>query len=208
MKKFPVKLYLSIVFLLGSCAVLYPVRIEVTKNPSPITKENEQSLRSIKSIAVAPFAEEKSVSDGWGEEVIRILEGGKISLEKPDMVKLFLERIKKSIEEIPEEERPRIAQRIGRALKADAVLIGNIIPLGQEDNKKVSLELFHTSTGKALWWQTLDLSVKKGSWESSKKDAIKRIIPHLLGQLPSILGTSERLERPEPKKPIIDISPM
>jgi len=214
MKKFHFSSFLYILLIIGGCTVLrpakdeQPVRIENIKNPSPVTKENEQTLRSIRSIAITSFVERKSVSNEWAEEVIRLFGGRKVTIEGPDAVRTFLARINKSIEELTNDERSRLAQRIGKALKTDGVIIGIIYPLGKEDNRRVSVELIQTSTGKVLWWQVLDLTIKMGLWEFSKEDVIKRIVPELLGKLPELLGTSERLEKPEPKKPIIDISPM
>lgn len=208
MIKFHSKIFLSLLFLVGGCAILYPAKIEVTKNPYPITKENEPFLRSLRSLAIAPFVDGKSLSDEWAEEEVRLLKSKRVSIDGPEKVRLFLTRIKKSIEEIPEGERPKLAQRIGKALKTDGVIIATASPLGHEDNRRISLDLIHTSTGNILWWQALELSVKRGRWESSKDRIIKRILPDILIPLSEILGTSERIERPEPKKPVIDITPM
>jgi hypothetical protein len=201
--------------IIGGCTVLQPakveqpVMIENIKNPSPITKENELSLRHLRSIAIAPFVDERSVLDGWAEASEQLLKGNKrLHVEGPDKVKLFLIRIKKPIEQVPGEERPKIAQRVGNALKTDGVIAGIILPLGREDNRTVYLELIQTSTGKVLWWQALDLFVKKDRWESSKGEIIKRVLPDILNPLLDILGTSEGVEKPKPKKPKIDISPM
>lgn len=214
MIKFPLKVLFSLFLFIGGCAIVFPVKIGVTKNPFPIATENESSLRSLRSIAVAPFLDGKSISDGWAEEAVQLLEGRRIYLEGPAMVKIFFTRIKRSMEQIPDEERTKFAQRIGKALKTDGVIIGIITPLGKEDNRRVTIELIQISTGKILWWQAIDIAVKKGLWEPSREKMIRRVVPELLGSLPDLIGTSEKIEkpekieRPEPKKPAIDISPM
>lgn len=197
-----------LLFLATGCAILQPVKLEGPRNSFPITKENEHSLRSLRSIAVVPFIEGRSVSEGWAEEAVRILESKRVSIVGPDMVNIFLVRIKKHIEQISGDERPRLAQRIGKALKTDGVMMGIITPSGKEDNRRIHLELIQTSTGNILWWQGLDISVKRGRWESSKEDIIKKVLPDILTPLSEILGTAEKKEQLEHKKPVIDISPM
>lgn len=208
MIKFNFKIFLPLLFLSAGCAILQPAKVEGPGNPFPITTENELSLRSLRSIAVAPFMEGKSVPEGWAEETARLLESRRVSIEGPDMVKIFFARIKKPVEQISGEERPKLAQRIGKALKTDGVMMGVISPTGMEDNRRIHIELIQTSTGKVLWWQAMGIFVKRGQWESLKDETVKRVIPDLLGQLPFLLGTSERLDRPDLKKPSIDISPM
>ena len=208
MIKFHSIAFLSLLFLVGGCALFYQAKIEVTRNPSPITEENEPLLRSIRSIAIPPFVDGKSVSEELAEEAARILKSNRINIEGPDKVKLFLTRIKKSMDQITEVERPKFGQRIGKTLKADGVIIGVILPSDRENNRRFSIELIQTSTGKILWWQVLELSVKKGRLELSKDWIIKGILADILSPLSEILGTSDKIEKPEPMEPAIEISPM
>ncbi|MEK6692737.1 MAG: hypothetical protein AABY44_04845 [Nitrospirota bacterium] len=221
MKKFHFILFLYTLLILGSCAQLRPAKveqplfvIETAVNVSPVTKENEQSLRSLRHIAVAPFVEKKSASREWAEEAVKLLGRKRVSIEGPDTVMLFLARTNRSADDLTNDERLKLAQRIGKALKTDSIIIGTISPLNMEDNRRVTTELIQTSTGKILWWQAIDIAVKKGIWEPSREEIIRRVVPELLGRLPELIGTSEKIEkpekieRPEPKKPAIEISPM
>ncbi|MHB8882066.1 MAG: hypothetical protein ACYC69_11225 [Thermodesulfovibrionales bacterium] len=163
------------------------------KNSLPVVSRD--MLEEVHTIAIPAFYGDRQNWRGISSEVL--FASKRITVVPTDQVELAIKGSIKDFPSLRPEERGQALGRLGRNLKADAVLNGVI--LSREDQDEVLLQLISLKDSKIIFMQAVDLSPKDAPFEHEQK---KTVISGMLAPVLEHAGKRKKLPPPAPHKEV------
>ncbi|TAN43377.1 MAG: hypothetical protein EPN25_00945 [Nitrospirae bacterium] len=157
------------------------------KNSLPVV--SREMLEEVHTIAIPAFYGDRQNWRGISYEVL--FASKRITVIPPDQVELAIKGSIKDFPSLRPEERGQALGKLGRNLKADAVLNGVI--LTGEDQDEVLLQLISLKDSKIIFMQAVDLSPKDAQFEHEQK---KTLISGMLAPVLEHAGKRKKLVPP------------
>ncbi len=178
LKKFSFVIVALSLLLLHACA---STRFSAGEQKNSMPLLEKDMLESVHSVVIAPFFSDSNNWSGLARETLSVRTLSVIPAGGADFAVLG-----------PYDRRDALV-RLGRSLRADAVLNGVLI--NREDRHEIIMQLISTKDSRVLFWQAADFTHKEGPID---RGAQQKLLSKMLGPLVANIAKKEGPPAPPP----------